>query len=300
MEPRAPISIVVASWAGEDRLRACLESLEPQWAAAEVLVPTNGPHEVTARLARRFPSVRFIQTPETTTVFRLRALGAAQATGRLVALIEDHVTVGPRWVEALCAAHRAGHGIVGGPVDNGLARTAYDWALFFCEYGIHMPPIAEGPVSALSGVNIAYDHGLLMSCRSRWDDTLQENEVNDALRVHGHRPYLTPRAWVATHLPMTLPKAMDHLFGGGRHFARYRASQSSSMKRFVWLALSPAVPLVLFGRIVRRVAARDPGRLRHVVRGAGYFALVLGAWSVGEACGYLDGLRAERPRIVER
>lgn len=286
-----PISVVVASWGGEALTAACLESLAPQWSDAEVLCPTNAPPDATDRLRHRFPTVRFLQHPAETTVFRLRAVGAASATGDLVALIEDHATVSPGWVAALVAAHRTGVRVMGGPVMNGLTRRAVDWALYFSEYGYHIPPVPAGPIAALSGVNIAYDRAALATCRSVWSDTLQENEVNDALARQGMALHMVPDAWVRTHLPMTFKQACVHLFEGGRHFARYRASQSSAAKRLVWMAISPAVPLVLFGRIAGRAYSRSPGHLRHLARASVPLAVVLGSWGVGEAVGYAQGIR---------
>ena len=128
-----------------------------------------------------------------------------------------------------------------------------------------------------------------MSCREVWHETLQENEVNDALCAQGHTMHMAPDAWVNSHLPFRLREAMAHLYGGGHHYARYRASQASPLGRFFWILASPLVPFVLLARITRRIASRDPKRLWHMFRGLPFFALVLGAWSVGEAWGYIKG-----------
>jgi len=285
---RPAMSVVVASWAGETALFRCLGSLEPQWGPTEIIVAFNGEPEPVAGLAARSPKLRLVRGPEGASVFRLRTLGIEQARGRVIALTEDHATVSPRWVEALCTAHRAGRAIVGGPVENGLVERAYDWALYLCEYGLHMPPVSEGPVDQLSGINVSYDHDLLISCRNIWRDAFRENEVHDALRTAGHQPYLIPDAWVKSHLPMRLGEAMMHLFGGGCHFGRYRTSRSTSLGRLFLALASPAVPLILLGRLAHRVAVRQPARIWHLVRGLGYLALVLGAWSAGEALGYVS------------
>ncbi len=123
-EDRPAISVVVASWSGEDSVSRCLDSLEPQWGSAEVIVALNGPASVAGRLEKRYPTVRFVRGPHDASVFELRTLGAEQAHGQLIALTEDHTTVSPQWVEALCAAHGEGHDIVGGPVDNGRVERA--------------------------------------------------------------------------------------------------------------------------------------------------------------------------------
>ena len=283
---RPPISIAIAAWAGDVSLLACLDSLQSQCANVEVIAAVNGP---VANVSRQFPSVRFIEAPRDADVFRLRTLAVEAASGQLIALTEDHSTFGPFWVETLLAAHAEGKGIVGGPVDNGLVGRAFDWALYFLEYGLHMPPVAEGPVRIVSGFNVAYDRKLLMSVREIWKETLHENEINDALREKGHGVHMAPEAWVRSHLPMGLRGAMAHLYGGGRQYGRYRSSKASRMGRVFWILVSPLVPFILLARIAGCVAARNPRRLWHMFRGLPHLALVLGAWSVGEAWGYVKG-----------
>jgi glycosyltransferase involved in cell wall biosynthesis len=281
------VSVVVASFSGEAALVRCLSSLFPQAADAEVIVATNAPTEVVARVATHFPAVHFIQGPEDASVFRLRTLGVAQARGNIIALLEDHCTVSPQWLDAFCAACRGGHPIVGGPVENGLCHRIYDWALYLCEYGAFMPPLPEGPAPILSGINVAYSRQALWSCRPTWEDTFHENEVHDALRAAGHRLHLAVGAGVRSHLGMSFTEAMAHLFTGGRHFGRYRRSQSSTARRWLWVAATPSVPFVLIGRIFRAVAARQPKRLGVLLCGLPYVCGLLGAWSLGEAMGYL-------------
>lgn len=253
-----------------------------------MIVATN---RAGGELERRYPQARFLRGPQGATVPRLRTLGADAARGRLVALLEDHAAASPCWAIALREAHRAGHRIIGGPVENGLQSRAVDWALYFVEYGFYMPPMLKGPVPRLSGLSIAYDRELLRSCHDVWKETLQENEVNDALRAQGHVLHLAPDAAVDSFLPMTLGYGMGHLRDGGRHFARYRAARSSGAKRLAWALASPLVPAVLFLRLVRGIAARKPARLLQVVRALPFLALVLGAWSWGEATGYFAGVR---------
>jgi len=280
------LSITIASWSNDASLERCLASLAPQWDGAEVIVATNRPGD---ELERRYPQARFLRGPDGATVFRLRALGAEAARGKLVALLEDHAAAGPRWAAALREAYSAGHRIIGGPVENGLRSRAVDWALYFAEYGLHMPPMPAGAAPRLSGLNLAYDGELLRSCRDVWEDTLQENEVNDALRAKGHTLHLAPDAVVESFLPMTLGYAMGHLRDGGRHFGRYRASRCSTGKRLAFVFASPLVPAVLFLRLARGILARKPGRLLQLVRALPFLALALGAWGWGETTGYLRG-----------
>lgn len=301
VESREPaVSVVVASFGGEAALERCLSSLAVAAMIApstEVIVATEAPPETVARLATRFPEVRFLQADPGTSVFRLRSLGVAQAQGGLVALLEDHCTVAPEWLAALCAAHQAGYAVVGGPIDNGRAGI-YSWALYFCEYSAYMPPLPEGPVPTLLAANAAYSREALASCRPVWQDAFYDNEVPDALRAAGFAPpYLADKARVYSHLGLSLRQAMAHLFAGGRRFGGYRRSRSSAAGRLFWALAVPAVPLLWLGRIVRRVTTRRPARLGTLALGLPYVLCLLTAWATGEAVGYLGRLR---PRTANR
>jgi glycosyltransferase involved in cell wall biosynthesis len=281
------VSVVVASFSGEAALRRCLESLEPQTAEAEVIVAAEVESAAVVRLQARFPRLVFVRAPRGTSVFRLRAMGLERARGRLVVLTEDHCTAAPGWLDALLALHREGHAVVGGPVENGLTKGPYDWALYLCEYAAHMPPLRDGPVPALSGVNVAYERELLTGCAALWQEAFYENEVHDALRASGHRLQRSGRAAVSTHLSLPFREAAAHLFRGGQRFGRYRHGRSSPAVRAILPVAALAVPALLTWRVVRAVAARRPERLGAMARGLGYVVAFNSAWAAGEALGYL-------------
>ena len=295
------MSVVVAAWGGDALLRQCLAHLDAERvrgaASVEVIVATSLSDHEAARIASDFPWARVESVPNGS-VFTLRARGVALARGALVAIIEDHVTVAPGWMSALQQAHADGHGLLGGPVDNGAVGSAVDWALYFVEYGMHMPPAPGGAVASVSGVNVAYDATLLQSCRDTWQVEFHENEVNDALAAIGQHPWMVPQAMVSTHLPMSFGAAAEHLFSGGRQFASYRAAHATVVTRAVRVLASPAIPFVLFGRLVQRIRARRPDRSTWLLRSAGATFVILGAWAAGEFTGYAmpqaprEGLRA--------
>jgi hypothetical protein len=290
------VSVVVASFSGEAVLRHCLESLEPQAADAEVIVATDVEASGIARLEARYPRFRFLQAPRGTSVFKLRTLGIDQARGRLVVLTEDHCTAAPRWLDVLRASHRAGHPIVGGPVDNGRGVDSYDWALYLCEYAAQMPPVREGPARALSGVNVSYERALLARCRDVWREGFYENEVHDALLASGHRLHRSGSARVSSHLALPLREAAAHLFRGGRRFGQYRRGRSSPAVRAVLPVAALTLPALLTARALRSVAWRRPRELAAAARALGYIVALNSAWAAGEALGYLRpgaGARAE-------
>jgi hypothetical protein len=289
-EAQPRLSVVIASWSGKEALTRCLQSLMPQAGGAEVIVAFRGVSDLAAVLGSTFPGVRFVRAPADASVFLLRALGVHETRGRLIAMLEDHSAVCAGWAQAILEAHSAGHIICGGPIENDVKSSAYDWALYFAEYGIYMPPMPAGTTPILSGVNIAYDRETLLSCRRVWESVFYETDVNAALADAGHKLYMLPEACVTSRLHMAMREAMEHLFIGGIHFGNFRKAQSGPSTRRLWVIATPVVPLVLLFRIIRLTVTRQPGRLLQLICALPYLLLLLGAWSAGEARGYARGI----------
>ena len=294
-ETSPPLSVVIASWSGKEALVRCLESVTPQAGAAEVIVAFRGTSDLAVELESRFPAIHFIRGPADASVFLLRALGVHETRGRLIALLEDHSAVCAGWAETILGAHTEGKSICGGPIENDIESSAYDWALYFVEYGIYMPPLPASEAHILSGVNIAYDRDTLLSCREVWESVFYETDVNAALVRAGHKLHMLPKACVRSRLRMPFREAMQHLFTGGVHFGDFRKAKLSRPTQWLWLVASPTLPLVLLFRIVRLATARQPARVIEIIRGLPYLLLLLAAWSAGEAASYA---RIARPRPV--
>jgi hypothetical protein len=289
------ISVVIASFGSPERLRACLLSVLAQAAGKEVIVARGAEQCGLAALERDFPGVRFIEAGADASVFRLRAVGVAQARGRVVALLEDHCVVSSGWLDALQHAFAGGRAAVGGTVVAG-AQTSYGWALFCCEYLAFMPPLRSGPAETLSGVNAAYRRDALEAVRPAWEQEFRENEVHDALRAQGRALYRESTAQVRTSLDTPLLAAMGHLYGGGRHFAAYRQRGATPLQRVAWTLLAPAVPVVLLGRILLQATASGRRHLVRTLLGLPFIVALVAAWSAGEGVGYLAALLGRRAR----
>ena len=292
-EARPAISVVIASWSGEVALRRCLESVLPQTNGADVIVISRDILNAAVLHDDRFRNVRFVRASADANVFQLRSLGVRETRGASIALIEDHSVVCPGWFQALAGAQVAGLMICGGPIDNDPESNAYDWALYFAEYVRFMPPVKNDDAAILSGANIFYDRGTLWSCRSIWESCFYETDVNSLLINAGHKLHMLPNALVTSRLRMRFTDAMRHLFHGGIHFGNFRTSQCHSFRKWLWVFVSPALPVVMLMRIVALTGARCPDRLFQLVRALPYLLLLLCAWSLGEATGYLRNIRRQ-------
>ena len=98
------ISLIIVNWNSKDYMRACLQSLArhpPAGLTTEVIVVDGGSFDGCAEmLAREFPAVVFVQSPDNVGFARANNLGARQATGENLLLlnpdtelIEDSLSV---------------------------------------------------------------------------------------------------------------------------------------------------------------------------------------------------------------
>lgn len=286
------VSVVVAAFAGDARLRSCLESLGSQREDAEVVVAAALEPAALEPLRQGHAWAEFVAAPPGTSVFRLRALALARARGSTALLLEDHCDVPTGWVRALAAATGTARAFAGGAVESGPAPSLAAWALYLVEYGALMPPVKD-PGRALLAVNAAYPRAALEACRAVWQDGFHDNEVHDALRAAGHEPRLVPGATVRSHLHLPFARAAVHLFEGGRRFGVYRRRGWTAAERALRVLAAPLVPGLLLLRLALRLADRRPRALPRLVLALPYLAGLLGAWSLGELLGHLAPIRGE-------
>lgn len=70
-------------------------------ASAELVAVRRGPSGEMLTLARAYPGARCIGAPATATREQLREIGLGEASGDIVAFVEDPSVVVPGWIEAL-------------------------------------------------------------------------------------------------------------------------------------------------------------------------------------------------------
>jgi len=91
------ISIIIVNWNSKDYLRACLQSLArhpPAGLTYEVIVVDGGSFDGCAEmLAREFPPVIFVQSPDNVGFARANNLGAKSATGTVLWLLNPDTEI---------------------------------------------------------------------------------------------------------------------------------------------------------------------------------------------------------------
>ncbi len=269
----------------------------------EIIVPHHQDVDGIEELAKRFPAVVFLPVPGASIAQRrgggrehhdvLRAQGLKIATGEVVTLLEDYARPDPRWSANIVAAHRRPSAAVGGAIENGIDRPL-NWAVYFCDFGKYQNPLPPGPAAYASDINTSYKRAALEAIRPVWSDSFREIVVNGALARRGEGLVLDPKIVVRHHRSdLRLSLALKERFIWGRSYAVTRSMIISDAKRYLYAALSPALPVLLLARIAK--TARTRGRnFRPFVRALPHLVPLLICWSMGEMVGYLvpDRLRA--------
>src|SRR6478672_11658625 len=166
-QPRS-LTVVVVTVESAARLRGCLDALQHQTAAADIIVPWDGSHGDPASLQWAYPAVRFLLTGGRKLTFaQLRAYGVARAEREIVAITEDHCTPAPDWCHEIIEAHRAPYPAIGGAVEKQTPDSPLSWAFYLADYLRYLDP-REGPSASLTDGNVSYKRSALWEIRDVW------------------------------------------------------------------------------------------------------------------------------------
>jgi hypothetical protein len=172
------ISVVIGTREQPERLTRCLASLaQVRYPRFEVLVVDSAPETRSTRRVVEAADgpVRYLRTRRSGRA-AAHALGAAEATGRLLAFTGDDVLVDPDWLPAMAESFADPHvGCVAGltmpaalstPLRAMLGRRAefaggFEPSVFEAEHaGRERTPLPDGVLRTAPGVNMAFDADL--------------------------------------------------------------------------------------------------------------------------------------------
>jgi hypothetical protein len=298
-DPR--LSVIVTVVEGGAALERTLAALASQTDAPplEVLVPFDATVRAVGALAARFPSARFLDlgvlpteqpahtmSGEHELFDRRRAAGLREATGDLIAIIEDRGTPRADWARTAVTLHATlPHGVIGGAI-NPLPSGLLEFAVHVCDFTRYTAPFTSGVREWVSDVNVVYSRDVMEATRPLWSERYQEPVVHWALQQQGEQLYLSD-ALVVLHqrAPRSVSQLLDERFHWGRLFGAIRGRSLPLPRRLMLGVAAPVLPFVLLQRHARAQAAK--GKLGRVLLAVPALLLLLVAWSAGEATGVL-------------
>lgn len=284
------LSVVVVTLVDTDHLRRCLEALAGQETTAtfETIVPCDDTFGDTSSLRSAFPGVLFMALAGRHTYAELRASGAHRATGRLLAVTEDHCLPDPDWVRRIIEAHTGPSVAIGGVVKKQGPDKSLNWAVYFLDYLRYMPPVEEHETHELTDLNVSYKMSALREIADVWDKEFHEPEVHAALKGKGGRLLLSPSIGVHQRRQLRIGHALWDRYAFGRLFGSTRAASLPLSRRMVYALLAPVLPVLLVLRLVRHILNKKRHR-REFFLALPYIVLLAAAWAWGECMGYVTG-----------
>ena len=289
------ISVLVVSVGAGAGIRECLASLHEQrgGAAAEVIVVDATGHLDPAQVNQTFPRTTVVQADGRLTIPALRTAALRQSRGAIVAVMNEYCVADPNWYEEMVRAHRAHPECVavGGAVENGSVSRLTDWAAYFCEYSRFMLPVPAQTVDDIPGHNVSYkrrafeqipDLDRVLS-RGFWESTL-----HPILRRRGERFFSSPSVVVYYRKHFGFRQFLRQRYHYSRYYAGEVVAGAAWLRRLLRMAAASALPAVLLGRIVARVASKRR-HLRELALSSPMLMIFTAVWAAGEAVGALLG-----------
>lgn len=224
-----------------------------------------------------------------------RAAGVRAAAAPYVVINETHSFPQRGWASGIVRRLDEGWAGVGpaiapaNPVRKAVAMTVFD-------YGRWMSG-PEGPWPDIPGHNSAYRRDLLLTALERMPGGLDaENLLQAEMRAAGGRLYLDMGVRVAHMNVERYGAASREWRAFSRVYAARRAASWGPLRRAVYAAGSPLLPLIRLPRLIR--SARGGGYLGPLLRGLDIVSVSLVSSAFGEMLGYAT-LRCDPAATLE-
>jgi glycosyltransferase involved in cell wall biosynthesis len=294
------VSVVIAAFDAHPTIAHCLQSLRAQtYRDFEVILVDSSPGEETARIAGRFPEVRFERSTSRLYPHEARNRGVSLARGELIVSADADVYPHPDWLAQLVSEYDAsGQVIVGALGCHG--RRLRDLGMHFCKFAKFLP---AGEVRAID----TSPTGNLLVARADFERAggmhgeryLADVELGRTLQALGRELRFCPRAVVDHHDTQSIVAFLRDRYVRGKMFGQMRTSWLSKRSRIALYLVASILPIRL-----ARIAALT---WRHCAAAnmTGLFLLSSplalaghATWLAGESVAYAGALlrfRARRP-----
>ena len=292
------LSVVIASINGAGSLADCIASFmqQPLSDQIEIVVAESSADEAAARVCAPYANVQHLRFAARKSIPELRAIGLLAARGDVLAMTEDHCLADAHWIANVLHAHTLGHLVIGGAVENAATERTVDWAVYFCEYGRYMSPIAAGPTDDLPGPNVSYKRAALDHFRDLLEPATWEPFWHWRLLSRGVQLINDPQVIVFHRKHFSVRGFLSERYHYARSFAGRRVDGASLGKRTLFACGAPLLPPLLLWRIITRVARKGRHR-RELLLALPYIMLFTLSWSLGELIGYVAGAGDSLTRI---
>jgi hypothetical protein len=255
----------------------------------ELVLATTAPDAVRAETDAlgELGAVVVVSIPALAPLSAARAAGVRAASAPIVFLGETHSYPEPDWAGALVAAHADDCAAVVPGFCNANPTGALSWAAFVLDYGGWLAELEPGGLTAMPTYNAAYKRELLLALGDDLDRLLAPgDELAMRLRRAGARFTFAPSARIGH---VNVDRAREWLverYLSGLVVGRSRSERWSPLRRLMYVAAAPLIPIILLARARRGLAA---ARRNHELPPRTVAAMVLSVLlgTIGEIVAYL-------------
>jgi GT2 family glycosyltransferase len=289
------LSVVLVVGDLRSRAEECLRSILQQVSAdrVEVLLFNLAKSPAAAVAGSDHPSVRVIELPPGTPFASARAEGVRRARAPFVAFLEEHCRVKAGWIDALLAAHAGPWAGVGGEVHNGNPETPMSETIALMTYASWQPPACRDEDAAhLPGHNASFRRDRLLELGEELELLLVSDiNLHRRLRTAGERLLLDPAVKFEHINPTGLGSVARGYFLWHRLYgwSRARVFRWPARRRFLYVALTPVIPLYFLLRLHREIRRLRPDLLDRFRHGLLLMWAMQMFCAVGQGVGLLFG-----------
>lgn len=288
------LSVVVAVRHASANLPAILAALQPETYAGVEFLFCHTPADLAAgAFIPSHANVRIVSAPGASLIPHLWRDGIRAARGRRVATTSAACIPAPDWVERLLRANLSGCAGIGGVIANDPAADAKDWAIYLLRYARFAHPRSTRDVLEIAADNALYPRAEILREADLLEKGFWEPSFHRRMRARGLKLHLDPTLRVSHRNRYSAREFLYQRIAHGREFARARITDLALTKRLLYAGASAVVPMLLLGRVLA-VAWREPTTRQASLRALPWLTLFVMGWALGEARGYLDGLRPGR------
>jgi hypothetical protein len=288
------LSTVLVAGSLRRRAQRVLQALAAQSAAAsmEVVVVDVAARDV-ARLQPLDLRHVYLSRPDIDRWGAARAEGVRQASGPIVAFIEDHCFPARTWASILIEAHRGPWAAVGYAFTNANPQSYVSRSSMMARYGLFAHPARRGPARLVSGNNVSYKRELLLEFGPELDTLLAiDFNLQELLMRRGVPMFVEARA-LAAHQNFTSVISEGRTGHAYCRLLAARRVQTQSWGGFRRLAYGLGTPLGAPAIRIARLLGGLRGRRELwgvVAAGLPVIAVEYLADALGESLGYLRGI----------
>jgi glycosyltransferase involved in cell wall biosynthesis len=305
-EPLPSVSVIVPCYNSERTIRQCLDAILRQQTSFvfDITVVDSSADGTANIVAREYPTVRLIRSPERLYAGAARNVGVRATRAPLCLMIDSDCVAAPDLIDRAVERHREGHyAAVGGALRNGTPESLSGLIGYLIEFKEFMPTTPLRLETSIPTANLAYRRETILRYGGFDDDLWMAEDILLNWKMHraGEQILFDPDIQV-THLNRTgWRTVLAYQIGLGRMSAEARrrgALPGGFLLRHRWL-----IPLLPFARTLKAVrwfAAHDKKLMLAFLFIWPLYWLAAAFWAYGFLLSaYAKGERKSGPAVTD-